>query len=268
MSLSMNGRVAVITGAASGIGRSLALRAAREGMPLALADIDRAALAAVIEEVEAMDGAALTAAVDVRDRRQLEAFAEQVFDRFDSVALVFANAGVMRAGTSWLLEEAAWDLVIDVNLKGVINTAAAFIPRLLEQGARSRFVITGSTSAFLPRPHLASYSGSKHALWGIAEAMQQELAEIDAPVSVSYLAPSGVRTPIASAPLEGAGAEQQRAIGELLEAFGMPPEELAEQCFTGLAAERFWILPHPEFKDALRARVEGVIEERDPAQSQ
>ena len=128
-----------------------------------------------------------------------------------------------------------------------------------------RALITGSTSAFLARSHLAAYSSSKHALWGIAEAMQIELAEEKAPVAVSFLAPSGVKTPIASAPLDGPTADQQKSIGELLEAFGMPASEVAAITFDKLEQEAFWIFPQPEFKDALLARAQAVSKENDPA---
>lgn len=265
MSLVLKGRTAVITGAASGIGKALAVEAAKRGMVLALADSNAAALAALVAELSPIT-TVTSQVVDVRDREALDVFARQVNDSAGSIALVFANAGVMRAGTSWKLAAADWDLVFDVNVKGVVHTASAFVPHLLAQESASRIVITGSTSAFLARSHLAAYSSSKHALWGIAEAMQIELAEEKAPVAVSFLAPSGVKTPIASTPLSGPTADQQKSIGELLEAFGMPAEEVATITFDALVREAFWIFPQPEFKTALLARAQAVQDERDPAQ--
>ena len=261
MPLDLSGRIAVITGAGSGIGRALALQAAREGMKLALADNDAGALARVADEARVLGASVFQETLDVRSRRALDDFAQAVARINGDIALVFANAGVMRAATSWLQSPEDWDLVLDVNIKGAVHTASAFIPALLAQAARSRIVFTGSTSAFSPRPHLVSYSASKHALWGIAESMHLELADASAGnVGISFLAPAGVKTPIADAP----GAPQQDMVRGMLQSFGMPPEDLAQIAFAALKEERFWILPHPEFKAALEKRTAWVTAEQDP----
>ena len=241
--LQLTGRTAVITGAGSGIGRALALHAARQGMQVALADIDTAAVAAVEREIKALGAECFAAVVDVRKREQLNTFAERVFATFPSVALVFANAGVMRAATSWLQPAADWELIVDVNLKGAGHTAAAFMPRLLAQDSAAQLIFTGSTSAFLPRPQLSAYSCTKHALWGLAEAMYLELKMLEAKVGVSFLAPAGVRTAIANATSHAPGGEMQESIRGLIDAYGMPPEELAEKTFAAVVERHFWILP-------------------------
>lgn len=261
MPLPLKQRTAVITGAASGIGKALAKEAADQGMRLALLDSNTDELNQLSDELS-QSTEVISAVIDVRKREQLEVFAAELKNQ--DIALVFANAGVMRAGTSWKLSADDWDLVFDVNVKGVMHTISAFMPHLLAQESPARIVITGSTSAFMARPHLAAYSSSKHALWGIAEALQLELAEVKAPVCVSFLAPSGVKTPIASGPTNSPTADQQKTIGELLDAFGMPPEEVAEITFDALAEERFWILPQPEFKEALIARADAVNQEANP----
>lgn len=264
MELALKGRAAVITGAAGGIGRALALRAAAEGMHLALADTDAAALESLAREVRATGADVLALGVDVRERERLDAFAAQTFARFSSVALVFANAGVMRAATSWQQAASDWELTVDVNLKGAGHTAAAFIPRLLTHDAPAQIVFTGSTSSFLPRPQLSAYSCTKHALWGLAEAMQLELRALSAPVGVSFLAPAGVRTAIASHRCLGAEQGMQESVHALLEAYGMPAEDLAEKTFAAVRQQKFWILPHPEFKAALRERAARIEAEIDP----
>lgn len=262
--IELRGRAAVVTGAAGGIGRALALHAARAGMQLALADVDAAALDAVQREAEALGARVLTATVDVRRREQLDAFADDVFATFDSVALVFANAGVMRAAISWLQPAADWELIVDVNLKGAGHTAAAFLPRVIAQDAAAQIIFTGSTSAFLPRPQLSAYSCTKHALWGLAEAMALELRMLESRVGVSFLAPSGVRTAIADTPSQAPGGEMQDSIRSLIEAYGMAPEELAEKTFAAVREQKFWILPHPEFKAALLKRAARVEAEEPP----
>jgi NADP-dependent 3-hydroxy acid dehydrogenase YdfG len=257
-------RTAVITGAGSGIGRALALHAARQNMQLALADVDAGALAAVASETAALGATTLTEVLDVRQRAALDAFAARVFAAFDSVALVFANAGVMRAAISWLQPAEDWELTVDVNLKGAGHTVAAFMPRLIAQDAPAQVIFTGSTSAFLPRPQLSAYSCTKHALWGLAEAMQLELRMLEAKVGVSFLAPAGVRTAIANATSTAPGGEMQESIRSLIDAYGMAPEELAEKTFAAVCARKFWILPHPEFKAQLLARAARVEAEAAP----
>ncbi|HSB97928.1 MAG TPA: SDR family NAD(P)-dependent oxidoreductase [Spongiibacteraceae bacterium] len=262
--LQLTGRAAVITGAGSGIGRALALHAAQQGMQVALADIDTDALAAVEHEIKALGADCFSTVVDVRKRDQLDAFAGRVFTAFPSVALVFANAGVMRAATSWLQPATDWELIVDVNLKGAGHTAAAFMPQLLAQNSPAQLVFTGSTSAFSPRPQISAYSSTKHALWGLAEAMYLELKMLDAPVSVSFLAPSGVRTAIFNTPSQAPGGEVQDMLRAAIEAMGMPPEQLAEITFAALKERKFWILPHPDFKAALEARVARIVAESPP----
>ncbi len=264
MQLELEGRAAAITGAGSGIGRALALQGAAEGMLLALADINEGALASVAEAARALGAMVITAVLDVRQRAELEAFSRQTFAAFESVALVFANAGVMRAGTSWSQPAADWELTVDINLKGAGHTVAAFMPELLKQNTPARVIFSGSTSAFLPRPQLSAYSCTKHALWGLAEAMQLELTAIGAPVGVSFLAPAGVRTAIANAISDAPGGEMQASIKGLIDAYGMPAEELAAITFAALKNQQFWILPHPEFKSALIARAARVEAEGEP----
>lgn len=257
----MAGRTAVITGAASGIGKALAIAAAERGMNLALADNNVDALHLLVEELHGQTSVT-GAVVDVRKRGELVDFAQSL--KGESIALVFANAGVMRAGTSWELSEEDWNLVFDVNVKGVMNTVSAFMPYLLKQEQRSRLVLTGSISAFMASENLSCYSSSKHALWGIAEAMQLELIERNAPVDVSFLAPSGVKTSLASTPLSGSCAKDQKEIEGLLAVFGVPAKDVAEKAFNDLEQDKFWIFPHPDFKAAMLARVQNVSEECDP----
>lgn len=264
MTLDLRGRAAVITGAASGIGRGLALKAAQEGMGLALADVDSDGLVNIAQQVKELGADVITSVVDVRQRDQLQQFAERCFAHYESVALVFANAGVNRAATSWLQPAADWDLMVDINLKGAMHTAAAFIPKLLAQNSAAQLVFTGSTSAFSPRPQIAAYSCTKHALWGLAEAMYLELKMQDAPVSVSFLAPSGVRTAIFDTPSHAPGGEVQDMLRGAIEAMGMPTEQLAEIVFAALKGRKFWILPHPDFKDSLQRRVARIVAEQPP----
>ena len=262
--MELSGRMAVITGAASGIGRALTEQALAKGMTLALVDHNQEQLDLLVSSLPA-HAEVTSACLDVRDREALDAFAVQC--KSASIALLFANAGVMRAGPSWELGQEDWSQVFDVNVVGAMNTVSAFMPHLLDQQSPSRVVFTGSISAFTASPSIACYSASKHALWGIAEAMELELQERAAPVAVSFVAPSGVKTPLASEPLQGPAGASQQSIHDLLDRFGVPAESVAQATFDGIAQEKFWILPHPEFKPALQARVARVVEELPPSTS-
>lgn len=261
MTMSLKGRTAVITGAANGIGLALVWAAVQRGMRVALIDAKQGDLDKLAAELP--EGALVAAGcVDVRRRHALQAFAGQLAQQ--DIALVFANAGIMRAGLSWELDEEDWAQVFDINVKGAMNTVSVFMPQLLAQQDRSRVIFTGSTSAFNASPNIACYSASKHALWGLAEAMELELRQQKAPVSVSFLAPSGVKTGLAAEPLSGPGRESQQTINELLDSFGVPAESVAEASFAAIEQDNFWILPHPDFKAALQARAERVAREAPP----
>jgi NADP-dependent 3-hydroxy acid dehydrogenase YdfG len=263
------GDTAVVTGAASGIGRALARRAARAGLRLALCDVDAAGLSALAAELVGQGAAVITRTVDVRDRAALESFASAVPGR---IALVFANAGVLRVGLPWTLPQAEVELMLAVNLGGVLNTLSAFVPRLSAQDGPSRVVITGSRSGFVPTAAVAVYAATKNAVWSLAETLQQQMDAEGGKVGVSLLAPGGVRTGLASSGSGlAAGARRsaaadlaQQQLGQVLEAYGADPDAIAEQTFEAIAAGRFWVLPDPTFKPAFAARAAAVTEEGEP----
>lgn len=189
----LSGRAAVVTGAGGGIGRALAVRAAREGMALAICDVAAAGLAETAVLASARGADVVSAVVDVRRADALADFAAQVDG---SIALLFANAGVLRPGAVSDQPVDALRLMLEVNVIGVVQTLQAFLSRLKAQVEPSRIVITGSQASFLPYPGLGGYCASKHALAALAEALSAELAAEGAPVTVSLLAPGAVATGI------------------------------------------------------------------------
>lgn len=257
-------RVAVITGAASGIGRGLAERAIIERLHLVLADRDGEALERLAAQLREQGVQVLTQVTDVADAAQLEHLRDAAVARFGGVDLLFNNAGVMQTGSCWELSEAQWQRALAVNLGGVINGVRAFLPLLLAQGRPAHVVNTASLAGLLNSPFMAAYNVSKQAVVSLSESLHYELAALNAPVGVSVLCPGPVNSEIMTSDQgQGAAGELNRLLdGQIRQ--GMSPAELAELVFAAIAEKRFWILPHKGFKQALRARLQSVLEERNP----
>jgi NAD(P)-dependent dehydrogenase (short-subunit alcohol dehydrogenase family) len=234
--LDLADRTAVVTGAGSGIGRALALRAAAEGMSLALCDVDAGGLAETSALATARGASVASAVLDVRDAAALQTFAA---DARGSVALLFANAGLLRAGP--LLSQPAADiqLMLDVNVIGVVNTLQAFLPAMIAEPRPSRAVITGSQGSFLLFPDLSGYCASKHALLALAESLAGELAA--GPVGVSVLAPG----PVATAVL----GDRPRSAAAYMSA-----DEAADIALAGARRGDFLISTHPELAERFAER--------------
>lgn len=257
-------RVAVITGAASGIGRGLAERAPTERLHLVLADRDGEALERLAAQLREQGVQVLTRVTDVADAAQLERLRDAAVQRFGAIDLLFNNAGVMQTGSCWELSEAQWQRALAVNLGGVINGVRAFLPLLLAQGRPAHVVNTASLAGLLNSPFMAAYNVSKQAVVALSESLHYELAALNAQVGISVLCPGPVISEIMTSDQgQGAGGELNRLLdGQIRQ--GMSPAELAELVFAAIAEKRFWILPHKGFKPALCARLQSVLEERNP----
>lgn len=257
--------VAVVTGAASGIGAGLARVAKARGMRLVLADVSAAPLQALAREL----GGATAVITDVADAASVEALAERAYAEFGQVDLVFNNAGVMAMGNSWEIEPQRWRRAIDINLFGVLHGLRSFVPRLLAARRPARIVNTASVGGFLASPLMAPYSASKFAVVALSESLRAEMELLQAPVRVSLLAPGPVRTgifgdpagPEASAATRGFAAQMVA----MTEQHGITPDELARRAFAGIDEDRFWLVPQPEALDeGLRARTDGILARRTP----
>ena len=188
----LQGKVAVITGAASGIGRALADVLAGEGMCVVLADVEAGSVAQAAKELEA-DGAAVAAVTcDVRDPASVDALAAAAVDRFGAVHVLCNNAGVSGTfGRTWVTSLEEWQWVFGVNVWGVVNGIRAFTPILAAQPA-AHVVNTASAASFEALPGMAPYGASKHAVLGLSEAYRRELVAAGSPIGVSVLIPGGV----------------------------------------------------------------------------
>jgi NAD(P)-dependent dehydrogenase (short-subunit alcohol dehydrogenase family) len=275
----LSGRNAVVTGAASGIGRALALRAAEEGMAVALADVDEAGLEETRKLVEQAGANVIAVPTDVSKSDSVEALAAAVDARLGDPHLVFNNAGVLISGRAWERSEADWDWVLGVNLRGVIHGMRAFVPRMLSHGEPAHMVNTASVGGLVVGPFLAPYIVSKHAVVALTESLHYELAAEGASIGVSALCPGAVATGITASerirpqdiepasPLRSAG---EKAFAEGLSGAigaGMSPSELAGHAFAGVKEGRFWILPDPSYKPGLETRMRSILDELNPLQS-
>jgi NAD(P)-dependent dehydrogenase (short-subunit alcohol dehydrogenase family) len=270
----LRGKVAVVTGAASGIGRALAAGFASEGMHVAMADIEEDALAAAAKEVGEHGANVLAVRTDVSKGAEVDALAARVYDEFGTCHVVCNNAGVGSGGAMWELTEADWAWVLGVNLWGVIHGIRAFVPRLVEQD-EGHVVNTGSIAGLTSAPMMGPYNASKHAVVTISETLQRELGLNGSAVRVSVVCPGFVQTRIAESDrnrpqhLRNAVESEVNEVGrELLRqivASGLPPEEVARQVVDAVKHDRFYVLPHPHMKGLVRTRMEDILEERSPA---
>lgn len=270
-------RVAVVTGGASGIGLAMANRFAAAGMQVVLADIEENALRQAESEMRATGATVLGVVTDVAKAESVEMLAQQTLKAFGGVHIVCNNAGVGGGfGPVWTQPLQNWEWGFGVNLWGVIHGIRTFVPIMLQQDTEGHIVNTASMAGLLSGPFMSVYDATKFAVVTISESLHFELAMQKAKVRVSVLCPGFVNTNIASSE-RNRPANLQTAMPQFSEteqsfaaimfagiASGMPPAEIAEKVFAAIQDEQFYILPHPEFLSAVRARMEAIMEQRDP----
>jgi NAD(P)-dependent dehydrogenase (short-subunit alcohol dehydrogenase family) len=271
-----SGRVAVVTGAASGIGRALARRLGREGMRVVLADVEPAALAEAERELAGYGVETLSVRTDVTDEAAVRALADAALARFGAVHVVCNNAGVMGgAGLSWQLPAEDWAWVLGVNLHGVLHGLRAFVPILLEQD-EGHVLNTASMAGLLSLPLAAPYVVSKHAVVALSEALYHELAGRGPHVGVSVLCPEAVDTRIADAERNRPASLRPAFAPELPErklveeatrkalAGATPPDVIAERALRGIRERRFYVLAEDAWRRTAELRCEDIRLARNP----
>jgi NADP-dependent 3-hydroxy acid dehydrogenase YdfG len=253
--------VAVITGAASGIGAGLAREAVRRGMQVVLADID----GAVDDVAKGFGKKAISVQTDVRDPTALEMLANHCWAEFGPPDLLFNNAGVLFTGRSWEIDAATWQRALDVNITGIVNGLRAFVPRMLEADRPGVIINTASTGGFLPSPLMAPYSATKFAVVALTEALAGELKAMNSKLRAALLAPGPVKTAIfRDVPSEASSAFHD-VMTSLLDAHGMTPDAFAPIVFDGIARGDYWLIPQPEGLDEpLKARTEIILSRSQP----
>ena len=269
------GKVAIVTGGASGIGFSFAKQAASEGMHVVLADNRAEPLAKAEAELQATGAQTLAQVVDVRRPEDLESLAAACYERFGAAHLLFNNAGVMMDGLAWTRSLEDWRWCMDVNLYGIVNGCNAFVPRMLEQDAPAWIVNTSSQAGLMASPALAVYTASKHAVLGFTECLLFDLQGRNADIGISVLCPGGVATNLMKDPRrpQEYGTEAPRkdpgeaAFHEFLVVgmdTGMSPDAHATLVFEEIRQGLFWLLPHKECLALCEDRVRGMVEGKVP----
>jgi NAD(P)-dependent dehydrogenase (short-subunit alcohol dehydrogenase family) len=264
------GGTAVVTGGAAGIGEGFVRYLAGIGMRVVIADIADAAAAALRDEL-AGEGASVTASrVDVTDADAVEALAEQTFDAFGSVELLINNAGLETGGLLWEVTPERWKRLMSVNVDGVYFGIRAFVPRMIAAGTPAAIANLSSVGGVATAPLQAPYIVSKHAVLALTECLHQEMALVGAPIQVSAVLPSLVRSQIftsaqAQAPSGNAAADQVFAAMQTSNVMvAMDAVQAAEHMMAGIAAGHFWVFSDDEQGSATVRRRATVLDNLQP----
>jgi NAD(P)-dependent dehydrogenase (short-subunit alcohol dehydrogenase family) len=270
----LQGKTAVITGAASGFGRELALLCGAAGMRLALTDLDAEGLDRTLAMTGATAGSAITMRCDVSQADQLDALAAKVRETFGAVHLLFNNAGVIAAGPIWKATPQDWTWVFNVNVMGVANGIRSFVPAMLERGEPAWVVNTASVAGLVCPPELSVYSASKHAVVALSECLHHELAETGKPVGVSVLCPGYVDTGIADAgrhrpsvladsnPDNAAIMERTR---DAMKSGRLSAADVARFTLDAVQQRRFYVLPHRKSVAGAEQRLKDLVAGNPPS---
>jgi NAD(P)-dependent dehydrogenase (short-subunit alcohol dehydrogenase family) len=277
---SLQGKTAVITGGASGLGLACAKLAAQHGMQVMLADVQADALAQAQQAVQTAGTRVLTHVVDVADASQMEAFAARVADEMGAPHWVFNNAGVASGGLIWEHSLADWQWLMGVNVWGVVHGVRLFTPMMLAAAKRDphwrgHIVNTASMAGLVTMPNMGVYNVSKHAVVSLTETLYQDLQLVTTQVSASvlcpYFVPTGIdrsernrpahwqgEAPTASQRISQAMSEKAVASGKV------SAEEVAHKVLEAIQTDRFYIYSHPKALEAVTLRMQAMVAGENP----
>lgn len=270
------GNVAVVTGAASGIGKALALKFASLGCRLVLADVDEQRLSETAAECGGTD--VMTQRVDVSDAAAVQLLADEAYDRFGAVHLLCNNAGIVPSGRTrpiWEFPLEDWQWAMGVNLMGIVHGIRSFVPRMIDAGCSSHIVNTISVSGLISGASSPVYGASKHAAMRATEALYASLEERGLPIGVTALCPGVVHTdifksertrPTALVPQSGAAREEASTEEwyATMQQHGLAPAEVADMVVDAINARQFYLVTTSSFDGAIRDRVEDILDRRNP----
>ncbi len=269
----LTGKVAVITGAGSGLGRELSLLCAQAGMRLALADVDAQGLAETVALLP--DGTEqFTRQVDVSKAEAVQALCDATYDNYGAAHLVFNNAGVAVSGPTWTSTLDDWNWVLGVNLMGVVHGVKSFVPRMLESGEPGHIVNTASLAGLSSVPGSSVYCVSKHGVVTLSECLHHELQAAGGAIGVSVLCPAFFKTGIADSernrPAEYAdanpqGEEYAKFVKAAIEAGRLSAADIAQVTMEAVRDGRFYILPHGGAVRQVETRMQDILEQRAPS---
>jgi NAD(P)-dependent dehydrogenase (short-subunit alcohol dehydrogenase family) len=257
----LTGKVAVVTGAGSGIGRALCLALAKAGSRVAAADVDEAAMAGTVAQVKKAGGQAIAVKTDVSRLGDLEALADRVFSEWSAVHVLCNNAGVAMRGGLETATHRDWEWVIGVNLWGVVHGIEAFVPRMIRGGEPGHIVNTASMAGLIASQGLGVYNTTKYAVVGLSETLQKDLRPYD--IGVSVLCPMGVATAIRTSernrPANLKNAESAASSADVtLIGRTLTPEHVAERVLRAIRANQLYVITHEEGLEALRRRFQRM----------
>jgi NAD(P)-dependent dehydrogenase (short-subunit alcohol dehydrogenase family) len=271
-----SGKVAVVTGGASGIGFAMATRFLEQGMAVAIADVQEDALSEAVDRLGAGGGRVLGVPTDVSDHEQVVALRDRVLAELGGAHVLCNNAGVAAGGLLWETSPHDWDWILGVNLLGVVYGIQAFVPHLIEQG-EGHVVNTASMAGLTSPPAMGPYNATKHGVVTISETLYGELHLMTGgAVGVSVLCPGWVRTNISrsdrnrpDALTDGSGAldgldSPQRQVLEGLISGGMDPLEVADIVLEGIAQDRFYLFTNDLWNVMVKDRAERVMGGENP----
>jgi NAD(P)-dependent dehydrogenase (short-subunit alcohol dehydrogenase family) len=268
----LKGKVAAVTGAASGLGRAMALAFADEGMRVALGDLGD--LSEVCAAVERRGVSALAMKLDVSKAQEVEAFAELIDKQLGGAHVVCNNAGVSPLGAAWETSLGDWQWIMGVNLWGVIHGVKSFVPRLIARNV-GHVVNTASVAGIINPPGSGAYNVTKHAVVALSETLHHDLRERGSAVGVSVLCPAYVPTGIADSERNRpAGLEptvksketlaREAMLKKAVASGRLSADDVAMAVVQAVKEERFYILTHPRIRGAIAARMEDILGERAP----
>jgi NAD(P)-dependent dehydrogenase (short-subunit alcohol dehydrogenase family) len=266
----LEGKVAVVTGAGSGIGRALVRRLAAEGMRVVATDIEDVALA---ETVAGLDRTSAFVA-DVARFDDVDALAEHTYETFGSTELLCNNAGVFAGGFMWERPQSDFEWTLGVNLWGILNAVRAFVPRMLAAAMPAHIVNTVSMAGLCSNAYSGPYTVSKFAALAATECLAHDLRAISAPIGVSAVVPAAVDTRIASSArnrpdaLAGRRSDDavfvEQALTDLTAKQGAPPDEVAGLIIDAVRARQFLVPTKPSYAVQLRERYETLLDKHLP----
>jgi NAD(P)-dependent dehydrogenase (short-subunit alcohol dehydrogenase family) len=273
----VQGKVAVVTGAASGIGRGMAESFVAAGMKVVLSDIEQSALESTTQALRAAGADVYAVVTDVSKPEQIEALAANTLSKYGAVHVLCNNAGVaVRSGVSWESTLSDWNWIIGVNLMGVIYGVRTFLPIMIEQGTEAHIVNTASLAGLISGDNTL-YGVTKFAVVALSEGVYLDLQRYGAKPKVSVLCPGYVDTNIIDSarnrPAELADTGRKES-GPIADAFrewfterlkqGLSPRAVGDQVLSAIREERFYILTHPDWNPLIEQRVQTILAGENP----
>lgn len=270
------GKVAVVTGGASGIGRAMARRFAAEGMKVVLADVDEVGMRAVEAELAEAGAEVLPVRCDTSLEASVQSLAQAVLDRFGAAHVLCNNAGVVGKGDPWTGPMTTWEWVVGINLYGVVHGIRAFLPIMQTQG-EGHIVNTASLAGLVALPGAAPYNVTKHGVVALSEGLFIELVSTGSPVRVSVLCPGFVRTNLMDGQQwqDRLGAEPgatANPVAQMIDTMlrdgvrdGIDPDDVAGEVVTAIRRQQFWILTHVDQRQLPVERMQRAAAQENPA---